>query len=39
MSMATVQAQTDTEVVLHNSQSPPKGATPYAGVIRDTPEF
>jgi uncharacterized repeat protein (TIGR03803 family) len=31
-----VQAQTDTETVLHSFTSPPKGANPYAGVIRDS---
>jgi uncharacterized repeat protein (TIGR03803 family) len=34
--MARVQAQTPvTEIVLHNFQNPPKGANPYAGVLRD----
>jgi len=34
--MAPVQAQTAAETVLHNFGSPPKGANPSAGVIRDS---
>jgi uncharacterized repeat protein (TIGR03803 family) len=33
---APLAAQAATETVLHNFASPPKGATPYAGVIRDS---
>src|SRR5260370_416912 len=29
-------AQTWSEIVLHSFANPPKGATPYAGVIRDS---
>src|SRR5580700_4926219 len=36
MAITPVQAQTATETVLHNFASPPKGANPYAGVIRDS---
>ncbi|MGC9949501.1 MAG: choice-of-anchor tandem repeat GloVer-containing protein [Bryobacteraceae bacterium] len=32
---AMAQAQTSTEIVLHNFGDPPKGALPYAGVILD----
>ena len=35
MGMAPAQAQTASETVLHNFKSPPKGANPAAGVIRD----
>jgi uncharacterized repeat protein (TIGR03803 family) len=34
--MAELQAQTATETLLHSFVSPPKGANPYAGVIRDS---
>jgi uncharacterized repeat protein (TIGR03803 family) len=36
IAIAPLQAQTATETVLHNFASPPKGANPYAGVIRDS---
>jgi uncharacterized repeat protein (TIGR03803 family) len=36
MPIAPVQAQTATETVLHNFPTPPKGAGPNAGVIRDS---
>jgi uncharacterized repeat protein (TIGR03803 family) len=36
LEIAPAQAQTATETVLHNFASPPKGANPYAGVIRDS---
>ena len=35
MGAGPAQAQTATETVLHNFPSPPKGANPFAGVIRD----
>jgi uncharacterized repeat protein (TIGR03803 family) len=34
--IAPALAQTEAEVVLHNFAGPPKGAYPYAGVIRDS---
>src|ERR1017187_3381420 len=36
IAIAPLQAQTATETVLHNFARPPKGANPYAGVIRDS---
>jgi uncharacterized repeat protein (TIGR03803 family) len=35
MAIAPTQAQAATETVLHNFATPPKGAYPYAGLIRD----
>src|ERR1035438_10806675 len=35
MATAPVQAQTATETVLHHFASPPQGAYPEAGVVRD----
>jgi uncharacterized repeat protein (TIGR03803 family) len=36
MGIASVQVQAATEIVLHSFVSPPKGANPSAGVIRDS---
>jgi uncharacterized repeat protein (TIGR03803 family) len=36
MGTVQAQAQTATETVLHSFASPPKGANPFAGVIRDS---
>jgi hypothetical protein len=36
MGVVPGQAQTATETVLHSFASPPKGANPFAGVIRDS---
>jgi uncharacterized repeat protein (TIGR03803 family) len=36
MAIAPAQAQTATATVLHSFPSPPKGANPFAGVIRDS---
>jgi uncharacterized repeat protein (TIGR03803 family) len=36
VAIAPAQAQTATEIVLHNFPGPAKAATPYTGVIRDS---